>query len=111
TNPCSDSHRASPPPRALPPCPTRRSSDLRIEEPQAVIVPIQKKIRQSFYAQRSLMRMVSNTHRAGSHGKAAGLDPSAAKSDRVGDRKSTRLNSSHGSISYAVFCLTKRVGE
>src|SRR5207245_10132148 len=24
----------------------------------------------------------------------------------VGDRKSTRLNSSHGSISYAVFCLT-----
>src|SRR5207245_11753943 len=25
--------------------------------------------------------------------------------DRYGDRKSTRLNSSHGSISYAVFCL------
>src|SRR5207245_8769844 len=24
------------------------------------------------------------------------------------DRKSTRLNSSHGSISYAVFCLKKR---
>src|SRR3989337_4179696 len=24
-----------------------------------------------------------------------------------GDRKSTRLNSSHGSISYAVFCFTK----
>src|SRR5699024_12403409 len=32
-------------------------------------------------------------------------------SDRVGDtedRKSTRLNSSHVSISYAVFCLTKK---
>src|SRR5207245_4498986 len=28
----------------------------------------------------------------------------AASVDR-GDRKSTRLNSSHGSISYAVFCL------
>src|SRR3989337_144116 len=26
---------------------------------------------------------------------------------RVLDRKSTRLNSSHGSISYAVFCLKK----
>src|SRR3989337_2516601 len=26
---------------------------------------------------------------------------------RPGDRKSTRLNSSHGSISYAVFCLKK----
>src|SRR3989337_120977 len=30
-----------------------------------------------------------------------------AKSFQV-DRKSTRLNSSHGSISYAVFCLKKK---
>src|SRR2546422_10579451 len=28
--------------------------------------------------------------------------------DLVGDRKSTRLNSSHGYISYAVFCLKKK---
>src|SRR5207245_10811387 len=28
---------------------------------------------------------------------------------RVLDRKSTRLNSSHGSISYAVFCLKKKI--
>src|SRR2546422_4548975 len=28
--------------------------------------------------------------------------------DRVRDRKSTRLNSSHGYISYAVFCLKKK---
>src|SRR2546422_4649285 len=28
--------------------------------------------------------------------------------DAVGDRKSTRLNSSHGYISYAVFCLKKK---
>src|SRR5207245_10474236 len=28
-----------------------------------------------------------------------------------GDRKSTRLNSSHGSISYAVFCLKKKNGK
>src|SRR2546422_6432889 len=27
---------------------------------------------------------------------------------RMGDRKSTRLNSSHGYISYAVFCLEKK---
>src|SRR5207245_10229464 len=27
---------------------------------------------------------------------------------RLTDRKSTRLNSSHGSISYAVFCLKKK---
>src|SRR3712207_7672833 len=28
--------------------------------------------------------------------------------DVVGDRKSTRLNSSHANISYAVFCLKKK---
>src|SRR3712207_7211715 len=27
------------------------------------------------------------------------------------DRKSTRLNSSHANISYAVFCLNKKVGQ
>src|SRR3712207_8513703 len=33
------------------------------------------------------------------------IDP---KSIGVGDRKSTRLNSSHANISYAVFCLKKK---
>src|SRR5207249_9620468 len=33
---------------------------------------------------------------------------SAAIQERVLDRKSTRLNSSHVSISYAVFCLKKK---
>src|SRR5258707_10702286 len=32
--------------------------------------------------------------------------PTALKA--VGDRKSTRLNSSHANISYAVFCLKKK---
>src|SRR6266568_4793281 len=32
----------------------------------------------------------------------------AAPGDRGADRKSTRLNSSHSSISYAVFCLKKK---
>src|SRR5438128_4715552 len=36
------------------------------------------------------------------------IDFSKMKSVRVEDRKSTRLNSSHGSISYAVFCLKKK---
>src|SRR5208283_6195935 len=30
---------------------------------------------------------------------------------RCGDRKSTRLNSSHITISYAVFCLKKKKGK
>src|SRR2546430_17435628 len=32
----------------------------------------------------------------------------AARRIRRGDRKSTRLNSSHSQISYAVFCLKKK---
>src|SRR5690348_18486720 len=31
--------------------------------------------------------------------------------DRPTDRKSTRLNSSHPSISYAVFCLKKKINK
>src|SRR2546429_2681653 len=31
--------------------------------------------------------------------------------DERGDRKSTRLNSSHGYISYAVFCLKKKTNQ
>src|SRR2546422_4705793 len=36
--------------------------------------------------------------------------PTAGRTDQAvqGDRKSTRLNSSHGYISYAVFCLKKK---
>src|SRR3712207_7649764 len=36
----------------------------------------------------------------------AGQAPEAG--ERLGDRKSTRLNSSHANISYAVFCLKKK---
>src|SRR5215470_18160699 len=46
-------------------------------------------------------------------GGAAGSRPAADQGGDRGrrrrrDRKSTRLNSSHGSISYAVFCLKKK---
>src|SRR2546430_13405969 len=34
--------------------------------------------------------------------------PNTARSSRGTDRKSTRLNSSHSQISYAVFCLKKK---
>src|SRR5438067_10789542 len=34
--------------------------------------------------------------------------PHLVQVERLGDRKSTRLNSSHVSISYAVFCLKKK---
>src|SRR3712207_8573193 len=46
--------------------------------------------------------------RAGRRGALAGPDRPAAPAAPAGDRKSTRLNSSHANISYAVFCLKKK---
>src|SRR5207245_10937839 len=40
-------------------------------------------------------------------GRHALADDALHRVDDLRDRKSTRLNSSHGSISYAVFCLKK----
>src|SRR6202043_4232469 len=40
--------------------------------------------------------------------KRTGIDRIAAMAHRREDRKSTRLNSSHVRISYAVFCLKKK---
>src|SRR3712207_7311651 len=37
-----------------------------------------------------------------------GAATAAAAAQSAGDRKSTRLNSSHANISYAVFCLKKK---
>src|SRR5207249_10876901 len=56
------------------------------------------------------------TARLAGFSAAAGLASSSAMMRRIdarissieGDRKSTRLNSSHVSISYAVFCLKKK---
>src|SRR5216684_1376715 len=46
---------------------------------------------------------------AGSSGHSSGAVPGASLCPRMTqDRKSTRLNSSHGYISYAVFCLKKK---
>src|SRR2546422_7803133 len=38
-----------------------------------------------------------------------GARPRRIDRREIGDRKSTRLNSSHGYISYAVFCLKKKI--
>src|SRR2546429_1514883 len=51
--------------------------------------------------------------RARDRGRHALLGPSTRRTTRQPelDRKSTRLNSSHGYISYAVFCLKKKKKE
>src|SRR3712207_7319654 len=43
----------------------------------------------------------------GGKAHASTLDDAAESAPLVRDRKSTRLNSSHANISYAVFCLKK----
>src|SRR2546429_5229103 len=50
------------------------------------------------------------SRRGGAGGDAVQIRPLVAelRDDELRDRKSTRLNSSHGYISYAVFCLKKK---
>src|SRR3712207_8877578 len=58
----------------------------------------------------------SGTMRAVLRIASAAVDPDAARLNsapsgvglKYGDRKSTRLNSSHANISYAAFCLKKK---
>src|SRR5687768_18125690 len=50
----------------------------------------------------------SLTSLTGAAHEACGAGAHAFERRRAKDRKSTRLNSSHGYISYAVFCLKKK---
>src|SRR5437667_5286961 len=46
------------------------------------------------------------------YGKLCNRDPEQLEAGaRIEDRKSTRLNSSHITISYAVFCLKKKIAR
>src|SRR3712207_6857647 len=47
-------------------------------------------------------------HLEESEGRLGDRGPADAAGRVQGDRKSTRLNSSHANISYAVFCLKKK---
>src|SRR5688572_33438884 len=51
----------------------------------------------------------SSAHRSPDQiNRSIGRQPFSARLDFSADRKSTRLNSSHSQISYAVFCLKKK---
>src|SRR5690606_41953773 len=93
-------------PRGLPPFPTRRSSDL---DRQAVAA-----------AQLRCERACGARDRGRPFGRLRDADDQPLRTpvadDRVDpgpgrDRKSTRLNSSHVKISYAVFCLKKNTTD
>src|SRR5690625_6862950 len=81
----------------------RRHLRRLVEEPQCQELDNEVKLPQSYY----LPAMPK------SRGNALTLHEAAKKyqlllSDGATDRKSTRLNSSHVAISYAVFCLKKK---
>src|SRR5690242_21043833 len=84
--------------RALHSFPTRRSSDL---QPRRHCPRRRQPARQADRARppRSC-RVRERKARGGAH-----------RTRRSRDRKSTRLNSSHMSISYAVFCLKKKIND
>src|SRR3712207_8784585 len=59
------------------------------------------------------VRLVPEELAAGdlAHGRLQRVVGHAAIDEARGDRKSTRLNSSHANISYAVFCLKKTTND
>src|SRR2546422_8616972 len=67
---------------------------------------IRRPPRSTLFPYTTLFRSPRHQHdRRERHARGLG---DAARRDRAADRKSTRLNSSHGYISYAVFCLKKK---
>src|SRR5207245_10573839 len=91
--------------------PTRRSSDLYLSKRSDafhvfIYAPFQERVRRLQAAGKSEkeameLAEVVDRERADFINKYFDVAPFL-------DRKSTRLNSSHGSISYAVFCLQKQ---
>src|SRR5205814_10018167 len=96
--PCSSASLCSPSAdthRDLISFPTRRSSDLRVN-------PAQRVYDSGKHSRRSKISNVS----APNARRSTGIQRGERR-----DRKSTRLNSSHLGISYAVFCLKKKMTQ
>src|SRR5690606_42027904 len=88
-------------PPDLPSFPTRRSSDLRQEA--------LARLRATVESGRPIIGGGAGTGLSAKAAEAGGIDLIIIyNSGRYQDRKSTRLNSSHVKISYAVFCLKKK---
>src|SRR2546429_3611512 len=68
---------------------------------------IRRPPRSTLFPYTTLFRSERHARRHAAEIALIDLDPLLAKIE-PSDRKSTRLNSSHGYISYAVFCLKKK---
>src|SRR5207245_10770919 len=107
---CSSCYSYKPPcPPRLHSSPTRPSSDLGTSDDGVYVV---EPAGHGRFASRHSVNTTpaGDCHvaraRVAAVGKRVGACPAVEWSGE--DRKSTRLNSSHGSISYAVFCLKKK---
>src|SRR5688572_31030138 len=83
--------------------------------PPLFFFTIRRPPRSTLFPYTTLFRSIFSTHgRPSRHGVQNPQDSCAKKCSRFAqescglDRKSTRLNSSHSQISYAVFCLKKK---
>src|SRR5699024_11926813 len=96
--------------RCSPPFATRRSSDLVDEQPDLGVVGQARRFRAG-KAEGSVVVRSREGFQTVVVGQVFDHPPCGSGGPGVGrrqDRKSTRLNSSHVSISYAVFCLQKK---
>src|SRR3712207_6944086 len=91
--------------------PTRRSSDLpvEVEEQQRVRALLGRVRRGALQVEHQAAAVAEPSERVGRRLAPTRRQqvPAVAERDRQ-DRKSTRLNSSHANIPYAVFCLKKK---
>src|SRR5207302_4225307 len=85
--------------------PTRRSSDLTVGSP-GLSSRVRRRRKESSVPG-SGKRTDGDAERLKEHRPRRGSEPGT----ELSDRKSTRLNSSHVKISYAVFCMKKKKKE
>src|SRR5437762_4217382 len=86
--------------------PTRRSSDLTIEDGAL----LRGRVEAGKQPNKAAEVKASAATASGSTSATASATGKAAETASLSpDRKSTRLNSSHRCISYAVFCLKKKI--
>src|SRR5690606_42020062 len=92
----------------LPPFPTRRSSDLHCTTQRGSHFTVHQRRALTRLRQILAQRLEPLLQRELLRSDGGAPAPSAAGRSARLDRKSTRLNSSHVKISYAVFCLKKK---
>src|SRR5690606_39956440 len=97
--------------RHHPSFPTRRSSDLGTVDVAVVPVGAPRAADHELFIVHRPAVEVRDLERVVRVGEVDDVDPALVPALDHEDRKSTRLNSSHVKISYAVFCLKKKKQE